>query len=79
MTRPISPADTMTIQEAADLLNVSREYFIKEILKSLLPFHLRGEERWLYYEDVVLYLRQRKAEIEDIMTKLASLSQKIGL
>lgn len=80
MTSPLFPPDTMTIQATADFLNVSREYLIKEILdKSLLPFHLSDGERKLYREDVILYLKHREAEIEDIMAKLASLSQELGL
>ena len=68
------------IQEVAVLLNVSRAYFIEQIIdKAQLPSHRCCNERKLSREDVVLYLKQRQVETETIMARLTSLSQELDL
>lgn len=70
----------MTIQEAAEFLNVSQTYFETHILdKTNMPSHLCAKQRKVYFRDVLAYVKHQKIETDKIMADLAALSQKMGL
>lgn len=76
----IDPSDILTIQEAADLLNVSRSYFVKQILsKTHIRSHRFGKQRKIYREDVETYIKQRQIQTDEVMAKLADLSQELRI
>lgn len=76
----IACSDTLTIQEAAELLNVSRSYFVKQILnKTHIRPHRCGKRREVYRKDVEAYIELRESQAEETMAKLAALSQELGL
>jgi excisionase family DNA binding protein len=54
--------EELTTQEAADILNVSRQYVVKLTERCRLPFVWIGAERRLRLEDVLGFREQRDAE-----------------
>jgi len=73
-------SETITIQQAADLLNVSRTYVVKHVLdKENTPSHRCGKKREVYTRDVLAYMKRREIETDEIMAELAALSQHMGL
>lgn len=80
MTNFTVPSDTMTIQEAADLANVSRGYFVEHIInKGQVPCHRFGNLRKIYRKDLARYMSQKELETDEIMAELALLSQELRL
>ncbi len=76
----ITPIHTeMTTQEAADLLKVSRPYFIKLLDAKKIPFHKVGTHRKVHYQDVMRYKEQLYAARRKVLDELANESQKLGL
>lgn len=77
----ILPADQLlTTQEAADLLGVSRPYFIEKVLEAgLLPYHRVGKHRRIRLDDVLDYQQRDLAEREAIVAELTWESQELGL
>lgn len=66
-------------QEAADFLNVSRQYLISQILATgKLAFHMAGNRRKMYFKDLMEYKDQQKSESQKTMEQLAQLSQEMG-
>jgi excisionase family DNA binding protein len=68
----------LTTQQAADLLNVSRQYLVRLLEGDKLPYRKTGKHRRLRVEDVLTYRerrdRQRKAKLDE----LARLSEESG-
>ena len=66
----------MTMQQAADLLNVSRQYLVRLLDENELPF-TRTEEghRHFRIEDVLSYRAKRDHEREAGLDELAAMTQ----
>lgn len=80
MTTSTDSSETMTIQQAADFLNVSRTYFVKHVLdKGKIPCHRSGKKREIYTRDILAYVKNRETETDEVMAELAALSQGMGL
>jgi excisionase family DNA binding protein len=62
----------LTTQQAADLLNMSRQYLVRLLEDNQLPYSKVGRHRRLKIEDVLAY-KARKATVR--RTKLAELTQ----
>lgn len=71
--------EILTTQEAADMLRVSRPYLIKLLEEGKIPFTKVGLHRRIRFEDIRAYQRQREAEQEKGLQKLARISQELGL
>ena len=69
----------LTTQEAANMLNVSRPFLIKEIEAQNLKCHMVGSHRRIAYEEVVRYRDAMKAEQEDALQQLADDAQELGM
>ena len=69
----------LTTQQAADLLNVSRPYFIKVLEQGNIPHTKTGTHRRVRAADVLLYRARRDAQRTEALAQLAQLSQEIGL
>jgi excisionase family DNA binding protein len=65
-----SPA-SMTSQEAADLLNVSRPYVVKLARKGELPHTKVGNRHRFRHEDVLEYAERMRSVQDDALRKLA--------
>lgn len=76
----IFPIDAeLTTREAADLLNVSRQYLVKLLKENRIPFHKVGTQRRIKFEDLMKYKAKMQVESEQAMDELTRLGQELKL
>ncbi|AXH00535.1 helix-turn-helix domain-containing protein (plasmid) [Deinococcus wulumuqiensis] len=77
----ILPTDQeLTTQEAADLLGVSRPFFIEKVLEAgKLPYRRVGKHRRIRLDKLLDYQQRDLAEREAIVAQLTWESQDLGL
>jgi excisionase family DNA binding protein len=71
--------EELTTQEAADLLNVSRPYFVKLLNQGEIPYTKTGTHRRVRFRDVMAYKEGRDAQRREGLAELTRLSKEIGL
>ena len=69
----------LTTQEAADLLNVSRPYLIKQIELGDLPCHKIGRHRRIRFNDLMAYKEQMDMARSQALDELVDQSESMGL
>ena len=69
----------LTTQQAADILNVSRPYFIKLLETGEIPFKKTGTHRKILMQDLMKYRDQRAETRKSKIEELSNLSQELGL
>ena len=69
----------LTTVQAAELLNVSRPYLIKQIEAGEIPHHMVGTHRRLKLVDVLLYREIDQARRLDAVKALAAEAQELGI
>jgi excisionase family DNA binding protein len=69
----------LTTQEAADLLNVSRQYLVEVLKAGDIPFTLVGTHRRVHFDDLMEYKNKRDAERREGLSLLTKKSQQLGL
>jgi excisionase family DNA binding protein len=69
----------LTTQEAADLLNVSRPYLIKQIEAGLIPHHKIGRHRRIRFDDLMRYKERTDIVQSQALDDLVSQSEALGL
>jgi len=74
------PSDaTLTTQQAADLLGVSRPFLIKEIEAGRLPCRKVGSHRRILFSDAMAYKRRAYEDRSRALDELAAESQRLNL
>ena len=70
---------TLTTQQAADLLNVSRPYFVRLLEEGKIPFTKAGTHRRVTYRDVLAFKEQQSRDAESAMQELADQAQELQI
>lgn len=65
----------LTTQQAADLLNVSRQYLVRLLEEGRIPFSKTGKHRRLKIEDVLRFKGSRDKERRAKLAELTALSE----
>ncbi len=68
----------LTTQQAADLLNVSRQYLVRLLEEGRLAFRRTGKHRRLKIEDVLAFKARRDSERRAGMRELSQLTEEYG-
>lgn len=68
----------LTLQQAADLLNVSRDFVVKLLDDKVLPYHLVGTQQHVLLKAVLEYREKMLLESDKALQELAYLSQEMG-
>jgi len=69
----------LTTQEAADILNVSRPYFVKLLEEGTIPFNVVGTHRRVRFDTLMEYKTHSEAEQDRKLDELTRLSEELGL
>lgn len=69
----------LTTQAAADLLNVSRPYLIKQIELGIIPHHKVGKHRRINFNDLMVYKDQIDRLAAEGLDEMVAISQELGL
>lgn len=68
----------LTTQQAADLVNVSRQYLVRLLDEGRIPYTKTGKHRRLRIDDVVAFKEKRDAERTNDLRDLSQLTQEFG-
>jgi excisionase family DNA binding protein len=69
----------LTTQEAADILNVSRPFLVKQIESGLLPCRRVGRHRRILFEDLMMYKQLVDSQRMEALDKLAAQAQELNM
>jgi excisionase family DNA binding protein len=68
----------LSTQQAANLLNVSRQYIVQLLNEERIPHRRTGTHRRLRLEDVLAFKRQRDQDRMAALDEIARMSQEFG-
>lgn len=78
-TQVASAQAELTIQEAADMLNVSRPRLLKLLEGGSLPFRQTGTQRRIRFVDLMAFKEQRDRDSDAALDELAQQAQNLGM
>lgn len=76
--RVIAYGKDLTTQQAADLLNISRQYLIRLLDRNEIPYTRVGSHRRLRVDDVLAYRQRRDTVRRAALNNLTRTSQEMG-
>lgn len=68
----------VTTQQAADLLNISRQYLVRLLDAKRIPYRKTGKHRRLRIEDVISYKTKRDKDRRAGLRELSQLTEELG-
>jgi excisionase family DNA binding protein len=68
----------LTTQQAANILNVSRQYLVRQIDAGKIPHTKTGKHRRLNVEDLLVYKEKRDLKRRKSLRELTKMSQEFG-
>jgi len=70
--------NVVTTQQAANILNVSRQYLVRLLGEGKIPYSRTGKHRRLRVEDVLAYKKERDKDRRAGLRELSRLTQEFG-
>jgi excisionase family DNA binding protein len=70
--------EELSTQAAADLLGVSRQFFVRECEAHKLPFHYTGTHRRVLLKDLLDYKKRREQGRRESIVRIARQSEELG-
>jgi len=74
----LSFMEELSTQAAADLLGVSRQFFVRECEAHKLPFHYTGTHRRVLLKDLLDYKKTREQARRESIVRIARQSEELG-
>ena len=71
--------EELTTQEAADILNVSRQYLVELLDTQTIPHTKVGNHRRIRFADLMNYKNERDAKRQTGLSRMTKKSQQLGL
>lgn len=69
----------LSTQRAADLLGVSRPYFVKLLEEGRIPFRKVGSQRRVKYHSLLRYMEQYQRDAAAALEEMTAEAQRLGL
>ena len=75
----VYPDDTaLTIAQASDLFHIVPPNLDKRLDEGVIPFFVRGSQRYVYIRDMIAYDQAKRAEQQRLMGIILETSQEMG-